>query len=202
MIYIYVCVGVVWWAKYALGFIIFCVFSSPEIHRRSRCYHHRLSATNAWRSIRLGGLARSQLKFPIIRKMQCMIHHLHLILAPTGVNFWEFGLATSLFKSLFIKRKTQVCSGPFTTPSPLQIAQSPPASVPVSSVAHDLSALTADLQQHREALRGSEISMQLAALHVSGEPRAYFGENVFLHNCGPGASPCSLRCFYILLQYI
>eukprot|EP00434_Breviolum_minutum_P009365 symbB.v1.2.008252.t1/scaffold515.1/size193321/14 len=38
----------------------------------------------------------------------------------------------------------------------------------VSSVAHDLSALTADLQQHREALRGSEISMQLAALHVSG----------------------------------
>ena len=74
--------------------------------------------------------------------------------------------------------------------------------MPVSSVAHDLSALTADLQQHREALRGSEISMQLAALHVSGEPRAYFGENVFLQNCGPGASPCSLRCFYILLQYI
>jgi len=35
-------------------------------------------------------------------------------------------------------------------------------------VAYDLSALSADLQQHRDALRESGISGQLAALHVSG----------------------------------
>lgn len=45
----------------------------------------------------------------------------------------------------------------------------------VSSVAYDLSALSADLQQHRDALRESGISGQLAALHVSGSPWTELG---------------------------
>lgn len=51
-----------------------------------------------------------------------------------------------------------------------ELAQPCPANVavPVSSVAYDLSALSADLQQHRAALAASGISAPLAALHISG----------------------------------
>ena len=40
--------------------------------------------------------------------------------------------------------------------------------VSVSSVAYDLSALSADLQQHRDALRESGLSTHLAELQLSG----------------------------------
>eukprot|EP00438_Fugacium_kawagutii_P011229 Skav228659 [mRNA] locus=scaffold2369:266920:270081:+ [translate_table: standard] len=43
----------------------------------------------------------------------------------------------------------------------------------VSSVVYDLSALSADLQQHRDAARESGISAPLAALHISGSPHGY-----------------------------